>query len=219
MGNRCENINSAIVVDLDKTLVKVNTFRHFIVMAVKASIVRLHFAPLLLIVAAIGCRLLRIYSHSDMKRQILSATAGFVTELDLAHFAAKMAVSANTEVLKIISQAHENREKVILATAAPEIYAQKIAMLTGCDTCIATALPSQCTDWNECAREHKLVAVKAYTDSCNLHISGLITDHFDDIPLMAECSPKGGAIFLVSPGKRTLEQIAEAGITSYSIIK
>ena len=56
MGNRCENINSAIVVDLDKTLVKVNTFRHFIVMAVKASIVRLHFAPLLLIVAAIGCR-------------------------------------------------------------------------------------------------------------------------------------------------------------------
>ena len=219
MGNRCENINSAIVVDLDKTLVKVNTFRHFIVMAVKASIVRLHFAPLLLIVAAIGCRLLRIYSHSDMKRQILSATAGFVTELDLAHFAAKMAVSANTEVLKIISQAHENREKVILATAAPEIYAHKIAMLTGCDTCIATALPSQYTDWNECAREHKLVAVKAYTDSCNLHISSLITDHFDDIPLMAECSAQGGAIFLVSPGKRTLEQIAEAGITSYSIIK
>ena len=217
MGNRRENMTPAIVIDLDETLVTVNTFHHFIKFTAKKVAKRLHFIALLRIGIAATLRLLRYFPHSAMKHTVMNIDAHTLSEAQLHDFAATIATYTNPKVAQIIDDAHRRGVKVILASAAPALYATHIAEISGCNHCIATEMPQR-MKLTECRGERKKSRVEEYLDTEKLTLEAVITDHSDDIPLIKACLNRGGKVTLVSPDKKTTDKLKQQGIYSYTTI-
>lgn len=217
MGNRLENMTPAIVIDLDETLVTVNTFHHFMKFTAKIVAKRLHFIALLRIGIAATLRVLRYFPHSAMKHTVMNIAAHNVTDVQLHNFAATITTYTNPKVAQIIEDAHRRGAQAILASAAPALYASHIASLSGCNHCIATEMPQR-MKLQECRGEQKCTQVCAFLDKNNLALEAVITDHSDDIPLIRECLNRGGKAILVSPDKETTDKLNQQGIASYTTI-
>ena len=217
MGYRRENMTPAIVIDLDETLVTVNTFHHFMKFTAFSVAKRLHLFALLRIGVAAMLRAVRVSPHSAMKHTVMKIATLYLSKAQLLHFAVTISSFSNPTVALLINDAHCRHAKVILASAAPALYASIIASLSGCDHCIATEMPKQ-MKLLECRNEQKRSRVCAYLDNENLALEAVVTDHYDDIPLIKECLLRGGKAILVAPDKRTTDKLKQQGITSYSII-
>ncbi len=217
MGNRREKMTPAIVIDLDETLVTVNTFHHFMKFTAKIVAKRLHFIALLRIGIAATLRVLRYFPHSAMKHTVMNIAAHNVSESQLHNFAAKITTYTNPKVAQIIEDAHRRGAQVILASAAPALYAKHIAAISGCNHCIATEMPQR-MKLTECRGERKKSRVEEYLDTEKLTLEAVITDHSDDIPLIKACINRGGKVILVSPGATTISKLNQEGILSYTII-
>lgn len=163
------------------------------------------------LIYAMTLRLIHIIPHHEMKRIILNATRDKIPDDELSIFAQRLTNSINGTVADICQRAHSNGHATILATAAPAIYADKIASISGFDYCIATQIPTD-KNWKEysghvkCREVEKIIKDKGYILSC------VITDHSDDIPLMELCKKNGGKTILVSPQKATIEAAQTAEI-------
>lgn len=217
MGNRLENMTPAIVVDLDETLVTVNTFHHFIKFTAKAAAQKMKLMALLRLTIAAATRALRIFPHSTLKHTVMNIAAHTLSDAQLLEFASQITAFTNEKVANIISDAHSRGVKVILASAAPALYAAHIAAISGCNHCIATEMPQR-MKLTECRGERKKSRVEEYLDTEKLTLEAVITDHSDDIPLIRECINRSGKVFLVSPDLTTISKLKQERITSYTII-
>ncbi|MCM1518076.1 MAG: haloacid dehalogenase-like hydrolase [Pseudoflavonifractor sp.] len=212
MGSRLPT-SDAVIIDLDGTLATVNTFKEYIIFAGRKAMADMRLMTAARIAARVVMRKLRLTSHSSMKWHILSATEPIMSAKRLSEFTRRLESHINPAVMSEIARLKDDGYRVILATAAPESYAERIARLVEADYCLSTP-PSSAAGWKECVAEEKKARVIILLNTHGLTAAGIITDHSDDLPLMRIVP---GRILLVSPEKETLDAVSAEGL-DYKIL-
>jgi phosphoserine phosphatase len=120
-----------LVVDLDGTLFKINTFHYFIKYLCVKCVLSLNFRLLYRLLLALSSRLFR--SHAEMKYQVLKLLQ-HRTDIDYLDFL--NSIYSKKRELNILND--ETFHIKILATAAPTCYANIIAKKEHFDICLGT---------------------------------------------------------------------------------
>lgn len=179
-------MKKAIIIDLDGTLLRTNTFSDYILYSCCQSLrsFRLDLVFLLLLFSFL--RKLRIISHARMKYLILRHTTTFMQQHNrINSFVAKELTYENPTVITHLHNYASQSYLTVLATAAPSLYAELIASHYHFDHCLATPPASiPYSQWRENKRQEKLHNVQKTLTSANAEISVVITDHSDDQPLL-----------------------------------
>lgn len=184
-----------IIVDLDGTLVPVNSFTEFVkFILMRCKRIRLSVAFMVIL------RKMRLISHAEAKQRIVKRAGKTLTAEDIEYFTEILCSRVNEVVADMIKWGGT----VMLCTAAPEIYVRPFARRAGIELYLATQ-----TGGKENSGERKVENIKAlgYEMTENTIV---ITDHYDDIPLMRANST--GTNFLVNPSADTEKKIRAAGI-------
>lgn len=210
MVNGCKTLTPVVVVDLDGTLVDVNTFTRYILFAAKRLMWRFKPIAVAKIVAAAVSRKMRRIPHSEMKRRILCLTQPYMTDDDIRELTKKLLHRINPSVLNELEGYRSRGYLILLATAAPQLYAGSIATAMHFDGCVATQdFFSDDESWHENVGEAKLASVCDYLSSCGGQVSVVMTDHHDDLPLLRYNTGKN---LLVNPSPKTLTTLSCQGI-------
>lgn len=176
-----------VVMDLDGTLSKVNTFTLFVTEFFRFSpTARL---PLTRIVLQ---RKLRLISHAEAKRKIISLFRRAYNRKIIENTIRHIINNIRPELLGAV----RNADFSVLATAAPALYADELAQRLGFNICVSTPDSGpECRGEEKVRRLHQIGIVFSW----NLTV---YTDHYDDMPLLMANSR--GINILVSPSKETL---------------
>lgn len=210
MVNGCKTLTPVVVVDLDGTLVDVNTFREYILFVTKQLLKQGKLLAAAKVITAVALRKTRFISHSEMKKRILVATRKIMTNDNLDLLVRGLLGRLNVDVFNKLERYRADGYRVLLATAAPEIYARSLAEALRFDGCVATSdVAPENEAWNENVGEVKLASVRDYVSSVEGHISVVMTDHYDDLPLMHYNT---GMNILVNPSEKTVSAISRHGI-------
>lgn len=205
-----------IVVDLDGTLIDANSFHIWISFSAQRLLLRGSILRLMKLAFWVGLRYARIVPHQTMKKYVLRATDDFALDvLDL--FAKKLKTKINDQtMLEVKPLLGSDEYRVILATAAPIHYAERLARLIGITEVIGTNANTTDPEWFEAIRENKLKALKeAIGDDQFQRIDLLMTDHHDDLPLL-EISDR---VILVKPSDITISILKEKNIDTFKVIR
>ena len=169
-----------LVVDLDGTLYKINTFHHFLRFIVISCVKNLRLVPLIEIIGFMGLRFLKISSHAKLKYNVLKVIS------DKNWINQSKFVKSISEYKRNLNVEKSEFDITILATAAPSSYAEIIAKNENFGLCMATNyLGSAFHAEFENSKEVKKDTVMNYLNKSDIDkIGTLITDHIDDLPLM-----------------------------------
>ena len=210
MVDRCaiEGATPCMAVDLDGTYVKGNTLKIYLACGM-SYLRRTHrYKALGRLLFAVVRRRLRLSDHKEMKSVILDVLSPYPEFLP--EFAGKVTGRINSEVAAIIEDGRRKGWRILLATAAPSLYVS--AIWPG--DYVATEY-SNGVDMVECRGEEKLRRVKEWMagNGCTLHT--VVTDHSDDLPLLAFNST--GTNILVNPSSKTLSHLQSSEV-NYTMI-
>jgi len=194
------------VVDLDGTLMCVNTFHKWMQRLFLLCLKRGYLFDMLKLLLIIFLRAIKQIDHAAMKFSILEISQKRVSSSDISHFVNTLHRHVNHHILHT---RHDGQQIYILATAAPRLYAEEIAKRYHFDYVIATENTSK-QPWKENLKETKkenlLKLLALYAP--NSKFVTLYTDHHDDLPLMKIASHT----ILVNPDNETLRQVQSAHI-------
>lgn len=186
-------MKKAIVVDLDGTLVDTNTFSRFTLALIRKPKMAMSVA-----MTALG-RKIRLYSHADAKQRILRLADAKTDSRFIDHFVEQTVQNhLRDSVYSLALQEQKKGSLILLATAAPEMYASVLARYTGLDGFLATP-----TGGPENKGEVKARRVKQWLEENDASLEAVITDHADDLPLMQLAADHDAGIWLVHPSERT----------------
>lgn len=207
-----------MVVDLDGTLVSVNTFTLFTKWLAQHLYHDYGFIPLLGLCRDVLLRKCRLIPHSEVKRRILRIAANNCKESDFRKFAESLKSCLRPEVMTLIKDFMQEGGVVVLATAAPAVYALPFAGILGIPYCEATqysgsSAPST-SDFEECRGDVKRMRVERLARGRNLRIECVLTDHHEDLPLLS--LPNIERI-LVTPSSHTESVVRGEGL-DYHVI-
>ena len=125
-------------------------------------------------------RLLRMSSHAKMKFDILKALSN-KSQVDYSRF-----VNGISKFKRDLQIEKSKFDLTILATAAPNCYAEIIAKNANFDVCLATNYPN--SNFNaefENSKEIKKINLINYLAKKDIKtIDTFVTDHMDDLPIM-----------------------------------
>ena len=175
------------IIDLDGTLSRVNTFTRFVKMMF-ARYPRL-WLPLGRTVAE---RKLRLISHAEAKRRIMRLYADVGNKRFIEDYLDRLIPLLRREIVKELPL----YSTTVLATAAPEAYAQPLGRRLGFDKVVATP-----AEGPECRGEEKVRRLREEGVTFH-HYTVVYTDHCDDLPLL--CANKMGTNLIVNPDRNTL---------------
>ena len=209
------------IYDLDKTITRRPTFTHFLLFyARRTAPFRLVGLPIW-IMALIGYRV-GLYGRKPLKQFGISMFMG--RNLDTETLAEVVTNFVSEAVLtdiqpgaaKSIENDRSQNQKLLIATAAPAFYANKIGDLMGFDAVVATQHRLRSDgrichfiDGENCYGPEKLKMVKTWFDAQGLkredcHIS-VYSDHASDAPLMDWAH----AAYLVNPSAKLRKLAAQ----------
>lgn len=197
-----------LVVDLDGTLFKINTFHYFIKYLFFKSVLSLQFRLLFQLFLALSSRLYR--THAEMKYRVLKLLK-HRSDIDYSDFLNTIYIKKRDfAILK-----DESFDIKILATAAPTCYAKIIAEREHFQVCLGTDFPDSNFDSTfENSKKVKKENVMNYLKGKNLNeIDTLVTDHMDDLPLMKLAR----RTIIVEPSENLLNQLKQFSI-SFEVI-
>lgn len=195
--------NKVLVVDLDGTLMSINTFHYFIKYILIYGLKRLKLIFVIHCCYILVLRGLKRISHAKMKYSILKLISKHDT-LDIGEFVKEISSKKNK-----IPVLNERFDIKILATAAPNIYADVIAKNEGFDVCISTKFPEKFSEDFQNIKEVKKNNVMSYLLDLQIkEIDVFVTDHIDDLPLM-RLSKKN---IIVSPTLTLITQLKQNNI-------
>lgn len=204
------NLTPATVVDLDGTYLSCNTMKVYALTGIRFCLRRWHILDALRVAGLIAIRRLRLISHRRMKFSML----GILSRHDeiMAPFQKKIRSMINPAVRGIIDRNIEAGHRILLATAAPDIY---VPLIWSGDF-VAT----KTTDNHgmiECRGIEKLNRVKAWIEKNGCRLDSVITDHYDDAPLMEfNCQ---GCNIIINPDSATLRFLGKFKPSHFLIIK
>lgn len=200
-----------VVVDLDGTLISTNSFHKWMIYLFKKTLIYNLFDTVK-ILYIVFLRIFKIITHSQMKYKILSISESLRYSDIVDDFIEQLDTYINQEVLKFTKNTGQNQIN-ILATAAPEIYAKRIASKYGFQYCISTPAISK-NNWYENIRDRKRKTLKNLLNTLNLnYIDIVLSDHHDDIAIMKLAKK----IYLVNATKRTKNFLKENQLSYFSI--
>lgn len=197
-------MKKAIVVDLDGTLLKTNTFVHYIKYVCGKALLHGNVFVVIWMCLLVFLRKIRmISSHENLKRRILVCSKQYSKEDNMKELALKLCQYENQNVLVIMDKYREQGYAVVLSSAAPEGYAKWIAKQYMFDFACATKM-SVNSDWRENVGEEKKLNTQLLLEENALTLSVLITDHYDDLPLLRI---EKEANLIVNPTEETKKKI------------
>ena len=178
-------MRKALVIDLDGTLLRTNTFRDYLRFSCREALAAMRWGVFLGILFYSLLRLLRLVSHARLKYHVLCLTRTLSTEPMLQRFVDRELQSLNPQVSGLLSEYSQQGYLTVLATAAPAHYASLLAHKLGFEACCATPLPTTSFDqWQECRGEEKLRSVSTLLATHEATLAVVVTDHEDDRPLL-----------------------------------
>ena len=168
--------NKVLVVDLDGTLFRINTFHYFLKYLAVHYITNVQLWSLVSMIFYIKLRFVRLISHSKLKYYILKQIKN--QPVDYNGFVSKIA-KYKVEFEPVTDKVFSTK---ILATAAPTCYAEIIAKNEGFNVCLGTDFTESNYNSNfENSKQNKKVKLENYLKLNNLESVNLfITDHIDD---------------------------------------
>lgn len=171
--------SKVIAIDLDGTLLHVNSFHHWMIALFFRSL-RHNLKESFALVFYVFLRLSKRITHAQMKQKILVRFNKPMYRDMAQEFAKKMHRYVSAEVLELSKE----YDITILATAAPEVYAQEIAKLYGFDYVLATPTPVSDT-FKENIRHFKANSVEQLLKTLHVEkLNAVVSDHYDDLALM-----------------------------------
>ncbi|MBD5224355.1 MAG: haloacid dehalogenase-like hydrolase [Bacteroidales bacterium] len=205
-------MNGLLVVDLDGTLVDVNSFTSFVTYLVVQMAKYGKWNAFFKVIHIVGLRKMRCISHADAKKAIIDCCNSVYggNKQIYSEFCEGLGKRLRPSVINIIDKYRRTGATVALATAAPAEYAELFAHSCGFDYCIASGFgkSGESSRTYECKGDEKLRRVKELCLRENIEIAAVITDHEDDLPLLTiapEC-------YLVNPSLTTENAVRKKGI-------
>lgn len=208
-------MKQCVVVDLDHTLIKGNTFVLFVFYVFSRSLLRLKVFRFIIILYLLLLRKLGLVSHSGFKKRFLGVIQRGLLSVEIEEFCNRMLIKRSHVVWSLVQQFRNAGYPVCLATAAPDVYVSVIVKMLNFDMYTATSSNYDESSWYESIREKKLQDVLCVLKENGLDLDVVITDHYDDLPLLRAA---GGRKILVSPGQKTIDCLREAKL-DFEIIK
>lgn len=200
---------SLCVVDLDGTYIKGNSLKIYSLCGLKYCAKHLHLSAFLKVLALIVLRKFRLISHETMKFDIFK---NFKRYPGICNQFTKIAVKQiNPKVEEIINTCKFKGYRVLLATAAPDFYVEKIWS----GDFVATQYSEDKIN-TECKGYIKLKQVNDWCSVNNCNMKIVMTDHLDDVPLL--CANSNGINILVNPNKNTLRFFRQLQPTKFFLI-
>lgn len=184
-----------IIVDLDGTLVDCNSFTEFV-----KFMFRRYPRERWRLLAIVLKRKLRLISHHKAKEKIVEIAQGVMREDAVNDFV----VFLLKRVRPLLRNRLQTGERVILATAAPSLYAYPLASALGITEVCATVPEKEENNGERKLRNVERLGVIFAPDTT------VITDHYDDLPLLRR--NHSGINILVNPDSSTLMHLQMAGI-------
>lgn len=203
---------SIVVFDLDGTLLRGNSFHEWIKFLVISPRSGISLRDRFRVVAWCVLRVFRVFSHARLKHRIVreivvseKATEIFVRQL-IARYRSDRCFSE-------LDMWRSRDACMILATAAPEVYASVLGSQLGFHVTIGSMLEAG-GGFSENVREEKMRNLKRRFP--HEEFSAVYTDHEDDFLLLGEARSK----FLVNPSSKTLRAVSHAfKVDSVSILR
>ena len=193
-------MNKIVVVDFDGCLCAVNSFRYWLFFSFFCLFLSLRWKLFLRFNKCILSRVLGKCDRVEMKRCVLSVTEQ-LPHYQITLFCRFLNLFINSDV---VSEIHKySKEEVVLCTAAPGLYVDVFAESFNFSKVFATSSVSK-EDWKENIGSEKLEVLTAFYGE-DVVFSCVITDHFDDLPLLLRADRR----ILVRPSSLTLERIAD----------
>lgn len=207
-------MRSALIIDLDGTLLQTNTFRDYLRFCGRCATSAFRWDLSLSIGWWVMLRKMRLISHSTMKRHLMQRTVLFMQRKGrMDDFVEEELLLCNPHVKAQMERYRNRGHMLVLATAAPNFYAKALADDHRLDACLGTPLPSEVVigDWHENVGEEKAHNLQRFLQQHDARLDAIITDHHDDLPLL-RLHPQGPN-YLVAPSAQLLamadkEQIA-----------
>lgn len=203
------NSRRLVVTDLDGTLIAGNTLHVFMRCALVDALRKGRLKAAMRIATFAALRAARLITHRRMKFGILAAAT--VSDSLRHRFTASIDSRRRPEVTAYLSTMKEAGHPVLLATAAADLYVPWIwdGDFVATPTPKGTAWTAEKVLPEETRGQAKLDAVRRYAAERGLELYAVITDHLDDLPLLAsEATVK----ILVHPNTATLTAVNMAGI-------
>ncbi|MBP7338870.1 HAD family hydrolase [Niveispirillum sp.] len=188
-------MHSVVILDLDGTVLDVNSFRHWVVHMVRARYP--HLGPgrrlglALRAGGALAARKAGFIDHERLKRS-LQALWKQATEGDGGRSAQtlnrRLFHHVRPEFTRLLSAVAEGRVDAVLATAAVDEYARGLGRMLGVRHVLATG-PDRAPHMPSNVGPHKRDAVLNFLDRQGWldRPRVLFTDHEDDLPLIEVC--------------------------------
>lgn len=205
----------AVVVDLDGTLVQTNTFKDYIIFVAKEAVLNVKPHVAIILLGWVLCRKFRLISHKTMKYWILRNTQSFMTESRLRNFISQIENKRNVAVVELCRDFRQAGYFMLLSTAAPESYVRLLYLDFQFDDYCASPLPQRRVVWKENVREQKRNNTLNLLREKNIILDVMITDHYDDLPLLKEKKKRN---ILVSPTVKTINKLSQLDI-NYEILE
>lgn len=196
-------IPKAIVIDLDGTLININSFKSYIIYILKETIKSINIHLFSYTIFWVLLRKCRCISHEKMKFHILQITNKFMTQHRLQHFTLMYLLpNINNEVHTFCKQYQAKGYYIYLSTAAPENYVKELFPYLNFDGYCASPMPQKKEkNWKENIRKQKYINTCLLLKKTNTQLAIMITDHYDDLPLLEIPKEKN---ILVNPNNKTI---------------
>lgn len=173
-----------VVVDLDGTLIRANSFRLFIRFLAARLRRRGGWGSLAEIAGLLAARRLRLISHVRMKHPIHLLALRLMSEADIDEFTDRLLPYINIGLLDELRRLQGEGWVTLLATAAPDFYIPSLCRKLGFDAWTATAAAPTLRTYEENRSARKRDRALSLALGKGWRIAAVATDHPDDLPLL-----------------------------------
>lgn len=196
-----QNNRTIVVVDLDGTLIEVNSFPRWVLHVIKRTAAEGNFKSFILAVGLLIFRKVGLLSHYQFKKKMM--LLDYSENCDLS-FAQLLRGRVRSSVVQALSEL--DRPLIVLSTAAPVNYAQHLLNFEG--VAFDVVLSSYIDDGKliENYSTEKVNAFKNYFSDAGCDI--FFTDHYEDLPMMKYANK----VFLVNPSEKTLKMVRDNAV-------
>ncbi|MDE6338845.1 MAG: haloacid dehalogenase-like hydrolase [Muribaculaceae bacterium] len=184
-----------IIVDLDGTLVGCNSFTEFV-----KFLFRRYPRERWRLIAIVLKRKLRLITHHTAKERIVKIAESVTDDAAINDFVEGLL----KHVRPLLRSRLQTGERVILATAAPALYAYPLASALGITEVCATERGKGENNGERKLRSVERLGVIFAPDTT------VITDHYADLPLLRR--NQSGINILINPNSATIMHLQMAGI-------
>ena len=174
---------SITLVDLDGTLVKVNTWPFFARKVLNQAFGKGKVPMAFCLGFMLLLRKLKFISHKRIKKFFLLRSHDLLNKHDREKFAFEMSCHFNPDVLRLLEEASHKDSLIVMATAAAGEYAPLISAHAGINKTLCSPRACKGTDYIECRGDKKADEAQKLAELSGLPVSLVITDHNDDLPL------------------------------------